>query len=228
MPATAKADGSFVTAADTAIEVALRAEIAAAYPDHAIVGEEQGGALVAGTPTWVIDPIDATANFLRGVPVFATLIALVQDGRTVLGVASAPALGECWDAAEGAGARRNGEPIGVSAVTELARAHVLHGDLDRFRAEPAMWDALTSLVDDAWRSRGFGDFWMHLLVAGGMAEAAVEQHLAVWDVAALDCIVREAGGRITGPRGVSVLANPGGWVLSTNGLLHDEISARLP
>src|SRR5690606_22253690 len=142
-------------------------------------------------------PIDATKNYLRGVPVFATLIALVEHGRATVGVASAPALGERWVAAAGQGTERNGEPVRVSAVSRLADAHVCHGGLDGLRAVPGGWERLGAIADRAWRTRGFGDFWMHLLVAGGMADAAFEPELSTWDVAALSCIVTEAGGRLT-------------------------------
>ncbi len=225
VPAVRKADGSPVTAADKAIEAELRARIADAYPAHAVLGEEQGGAIAPHTPTWVIDPIDATKNFMRGVPVFATLIALVVDGDPVVGIASAPAMGERWTAARGAGARRNGAPVGVSAVTDLADAHLLHGGLDWWRHTPGMWERLGRLSDRVWRTRGFGDFWMHLLVAGGMAEVAVEQDVKIWDLAAPICIVTEAGGTVTSWDGGPALRS--GTVLATNGLLHDEVRALL-
>jgi histidinol-phosphatase len=225
VPAVAKPDGSPVTEADRAVERALRGELARRCPDHAILGEEGGGGIYAAVPTWVIDPIDATKNFMRGVPIFATLIAVVVDGEAVVGVASAPALGERWDAARGLGARRNGVPVGVSAIADLADAHILHGGLDWYRSEPGLWELLGRLAEEAWRTRGFGDFWMHLLVAGGMAEAAFEHDLRPWDVAAVACIVAEAGGRCTAWDGSSALLS--GQMLSTNGLVHDMMLARL-
>jgi histidinol-phosphatase len=226
VPALIKPDGSPVTAADKAVEATLRARIAAAYPDHAILGEEEGGdALDPAIPTWVIDPIDATANFMRGVPVFATLIALVRGDQPVVGVASAPAMGERWDAAEGLGARRNGVQVGVSAIASLAEAHVLHGGLRWYRDDPAAWELLGTVVDDAWRTRGFGDYWMHLLVAGGMADVAFDRDLKPWDIAAPACVVTEAGGRATDWEGGPALGT--GDLLSTNGLLHDELVGRL-
>jgi histidinol-phosphatase len=223
--AVAKPDGTPVTEADRAIEAALRERISERFPDHAILGEEEGGALDPAAPTWVIDPIDATKNFMRGVPVFATLIAVVEDGRAAVGVASAPALGERWDALRGGGTRRNGDLVGVSAIGAMADAHVLHGGLDWFRHEPGEWERLGRIADLAWRTRGFGDYWMHLLVAGGMAEVAFERDLSIWDVAALECLVTEAGGRCTGWDGDSVLT--AGDAVSTNGLVHDEMLALL-
>lgn len=225
VPAVAKPDGSPVTAADRAIEAVVRAAISATYPDHAVLGEEQGGAIDPSTPTWVIDPIDATKNFMRGLPIFASLIGLVVDGAAVVGVASAPAMGERWDAARGLGATRNGTPVQVSGVRTVADAHVLHGGLDWWRTEPRLWGVLGRLADAAWRTRGFGDYWMHLLVAGGMADAAVEQDLKPWDVVALQCIISEAGGRVTSWRGGSPLED--GSVVSSNGLVHDELLALL-
>lgn len=225
--AMTKPDGSPVTEADRAVESALRERIAATFPAHAVLGEEEGGVIDPGTPTWVLDPIDATANYLRGVPVFATLIAVVEDGRARVGVASAPAMGERWTAAQGHGARRNGEPISVSRIGALADAHVLHGGLDWFRQSPRCWELLGRLSDACWRTRGFGDFWMHLLVAGGMGDVALERDLKPWDIAALECILTEAGGRLTAWDGGSALADPDGAVLSTNGLLHPVVQGLL-
>lgn len=221
-----KTDGTPVTAADFAVEAALRERIEAAYPDHAILGEEEGGAVEAAVPTWVIDPIDATKNFMRGVPVYATLIGLVRDGRVDLGIASAPAMGERWVAATGLGAERNRRPIHVSDVSSVERAQVCHGGLDALRDLPGGWERLGRISDRSWRTRGFGDYWMHLLVAGGMAEAAFEPQLSTWDVAALCCIVSEAGGRVSTWEGGDPL--PGGSsVLTTNGRLHDEFQELL-
>lgn len=225
VPAVAKPDGTPVTEVDRAIEQVLRERIGARVPGHEVLGEEGGGVIAVHRPTWVIDPIDGTKNFMRGVPIFATLIGLVVEGVVVVGVASAPAMGERWDAALGAGARLNGSPVGVSAVGQLADAQVLHGGLDWWRQDPGMWDLLGTLADRAWRTRGFGDFWMHLLVAGGMADVALERDLRPWDIAALDCIVTEAGGRVTAWDGSPALTS--GTLLCTNGLLHDELRALL-
>lgn len=222
--ATVKPDGSHVTEADRAIEQALRERIEATHPDHGLLGEETGGSIDPAVPTWVIDPIDATSNFMRGIPVFATLIGVVLDGHAVVGVASAPALGERWEAAAGEGARRNGVTVGVSAVAELAQAQILHGGLAWYR-DAGLWDVLGELADAAWRTRGFGDFWNHLLVAGGMAEVAFEMDLKPWDIAALECIVTEAGGRMTGFAGQPALTT--GDVLTTNGLVHERLQQLL-
>ena len=223
--ADTKTDGSPVTAADREVEAAVRTRLAELDPLHPILGEEEGGRLDADTPTWVIDPIDATANFMRGIPVYATLIGLVVDETPVVGVVSAPALGERWDAAQGLGTRCNGTPARVSQVATLAESQVLHGGLDWWRDTPQRWAILGRLADAATRTRGFGDFWMHLLVAGGMAEVAIERDLKPWDVAAVQCVVTEAGGRMTSYDGGSPLTT--GETVSSNGLVHDEVLALL-
>ncbi len=225
VPATRKPDGTPVTAADRRIESVLRARVDTVLPAATVFGEEDGGDLTPDGVCIVIDPIDGTKNFMRGVPVFATLIGVLVDGEVVAGVASAPAMGERWDAARAAGARRNSVRIGVSAIAEVGDAHVLHGGLNRFSTDRARWERLATIANDAWRTRGFGEFWMHLLVAGGQADAAFEDDLSIWDVAALEVIVVEAGGRMTAWDGTSVLA--GGTALTTNGLLHPAFQARL-
>lgn len=226
VPAESKPDGSPVTEVDRMVESAVRRRIAAVFPEHGFLGEETGGEIDPARPTWVVDPIDATKNFMRGVPIFASLIGVVWRGRGVVGVASAPAMGERWDAGTGLGARRNGEPARVSAVSTLGDASVLHGALEWYR-DAHLWRALEHLAGHAWTTRGFGDFWMHLLVAGGMADAAFETGLKPWDIAALQVIVGEAGGSLTAFDGGDPFASPDGAVLTTNGLLHDELSALL-
>jgi histidinol-phosphatase len=221
VPATSKPDGTLVTEIDEAVEAALRERITRTFPGHAVLGEEEGGEIDPDVPTWVIDPIDATNNYLRGVPVFATLIGVVSKGIPVVGVASAPALQRRWGAAAGEGATRNDEPISVSGVQALADAHVLHGGLDWYRAQPALWELLGRLADAAWRTRGFGDFWMHLLVAEGAADIAFEHDLKAWDIAAVQCIVAEAGGAMTAWDGGSALDS--GQALTTNRALHPEM-----
>ena len=225
VPASPKPDGSPVTEADRRIEATLRERIATVLPQATVFGEEEGGDLDREGVCFVIDPIDGTKNFMRGVPVFATLIGVLIDGRVAAGVASAPAMGERWDAARGSGTRRNGRPVGVSAIDEPGDAYVLHGGLNRFSHDPERWDRLSRIASEAWRTRGFGEFWMHLLVAGGMAEVAFEDDLSIWDVAALEIILAEAGGRMSAWDGSSVLASH--TALSTNGVLHDAYRARL-
>jgi len=202
-----KPDLTPVTDADRATERMLRDRIARDRPGESVFGEEEGDD--GGGVRWIVDPIDGTRNFLRGIPVWATLIALEREGgQVVCGVVSAPALGRRWWAARGEGASANGSAIGVSAVAKLNDATVscTHGR-DLARLEPLVWHA-----------RGLADFWQHMLVAEGALDAAVDAKLALWDYAAIEPIVAEAGGRFAEFRGQTV---------STNGLVHDEVMAAL-
>jgi histidinol-phosphatase len=206
-----KPDLTPVTDADRATERLLRERIGRDRPGDSVLGEEEGDGAPsqkAAAARWIVDPIDGTRNFSRGIPVWATLIALERDGQIVCGVVSAPALGRRWWAARGEGAFANGSAIGVSSVGTLADASVscTHGR-DLARLEPLVWHA-----------RGIGDFGQHVLVAEGALEAGVDAQLALWDHAALEPIVLEAGGRLGEVRGQFV---------STNGLLHAELLAVL-
>jgi histidinol-phosphatase len=210
-----KEDLTPVTDADRAVESALRRRIAADRPHEPVLGEEEGEAGAAGPVRWLLDPIDGTKNFSRGVPVWATLIACEREGRSECGVVSAPALGRRWWAARGEAAFRDGERIHVSAVGRVADAAVSCAYArDLAAVEPA-----------AWHVRGFGDFWQHMLVAEGSIDAAVDARLAVWDYAALVPIVEEAGGRISARDGRPPYA--GEQVVSSNGAVHDEMLALL-
>ena len=217
-----KPDRTPVTDADLAVEDALRAVLAEHRPGDAVVGEERGGTATRGR-TWVLDPIDGTKNFLRGVPVWATLIALVVDGRSEVGVVSAPALGRRWWAVRGAGARTTDpdgteRAIAVSGVADLADAYVSTSHLGTWVTYRSR-DAYLALVDSCWENRAFGDFWQHCLVAEGAIDLAAEPVVSAWDVAAVQVIVEEAGGRFTDLDGVTRHDN--GTALSSNGLLHD-------
>ena len=225
----AKPDRTFVTQADTAIERAIRERITAAHPDHGLVGEEYGTE-AGGAPTrWYIDPIDGTHNFMRGVPLFATLLAVERDGELQAAVISAPALRERWWARRGGRAwARGGDDaprrIRVSRVSSLAEAQVFHGsghDIEVSGRAPGF----RSLLGDVWRERGFGDFWGYTLLAEGAAEAMVEVDLSAWDAAAPTVLVEEAGGRATDFDGRRAI--DGGTFLATNGIVHDEVLARL-
>jgi histidinol-phosphatase len=224
-----KPDRTPVTDADLAVEDHIRELIAAARPADQVAGEERGGDL--GTErTWLIDPIDGTKNFLRGVPAWATLIALIVDGVAVAGVASAPALGRRWWAAEGRGAwtSATGVPspwrVSVSGVDALGDAYLSTTDLGSWVKHHSR-EAYLRLVDDCWETRAFGDFWQHCLVAEGAMDVAAEAIVSPWDLAALQVIVQEAGGRFTDLAGRSTFQ--GGSALSTNGLLHDAVLARV-
>jgi histidinol-phosphatase len=221
---TIKADRSPVTQADTEIETMVRRQLASAFPDDAILGEEQGGDVTATGRVWIVDPIDATANFARGIPIWATLIALQVEGEQVLGVVNAPAIGERYRAVRGGGAWCNEEPIRVSDIPAVESSQILFAGAGAW-LRPARNEATLSLLSDAKRTRGFGDFWGHMLVARGSAEAMLEPDLALWDYAALVPIVEEAGGRVTALDGGPLRHE--GSVLTTNGVIHEEIVRRL-
>jgi histidinol-phosphatase len=220
---TRKPDRTPVTDADTAVEDAIRAVLAAEVPADDVAGEERGGTIGAGR-TWVIDPIDGTKNFLRGVPAWATLIALVIHGWPVVGVVSAPALGRRWWAAAAEGAYSDLGPLSVSGVDDLADAYVSTTDLGSW-VEHHSREAYLRLVDACWESRAFGDFWQHCMVAEGVLDVAAEPIVNPWDVAALQVIVEEAGGRFTDLTGEATFM--GGTALSTNGRIHDAALAKL-
>lgn len=225
-----KADATEVSEADRAAESAVRARLAEVRPGHAVLGEEQGLIGDEASPwRWVIDPIDATANYVRGIPAYATLIALLHHGVPVVGVCSAPALGRRWWAARGTGAfarTAGGEarPVRVSSVDDLAKAHLGHASIGTWD-DHGMGDGFVALTRAVWRSRGFGDFWMHVLVAEGAMDAALEPIVSLWDVAAIQVIVEEAGGRFTTTGGEP--RADGGSAVSSNGLLHDAVLAHL-
>jgi histidinol-phosphatase len=214
-----KPDRTPVTEADRAVETALRAHLARVRPDDAVVGEEEG---VQGTGPrrWVVDPIDGTKSYLRGAPIWATLLALEVGDETVVGVVSAPAIGRRWWAARGTGAFANGEPIQVSRVHELADATIAFTDVGAF-VKYEMWDEFVALAVQVWDRRGFCDFWGHMLVAEGVVDVMVEPIVNLWDVAPMLVIVEEAGGRITDRAGRRTA--DGGDAVTTNGVLHDAV-----
>ena len=220
-----KPDMTPVTDADRNAEAALRERIAAARPGDAVVGEEMGvtgGA--AAARRWYLDPIDGTKNFVRGVPVFATLIGLQDGGEMVAGVVSAPALQARWWAARGMGAFERGRSIHVSGVAGLEAAHLAYDDVRGFE-QAGLGEQFLGLARRCWRSRGFGDFWSHVMVAEGAVDVAVEPEVNPWDLAPLQVIVEEAGGRFTDLRGAARI--DGGSAVSSNGLLHDAVLAAL-
>ncbi len=219
----AKPDRSPVTDADLAVEDAIRAVLRVHRPRDEVIGEERGGASGDAGRAWLLDPIDGTKNFLRGVPVWATLIALVEDGEPAVGVVSAPALRRRWWAATGAGAHTrdpNGSSraITVSGVGDLADAYLSTTDLGSWTRHRSR-ESYLSLVDATWESRAFGDFWQHCLVAEGAIDLAAEPIVNPWDVAAVQVLVQQAGGRFTDLEGIA--RYDGGTALSSNGLLHD-------
>jgi histidinol-phosphatase len=222
-----KPDLTPVSDADRAIETAIRTKLAELRPGDGIVGEEFGADSPSTGRRWVIDPIDATKNFVRGVPVWATLIALMDGPVVLVGVASAPALGHrwwagrdlgSWTSRSGAAPRRNQ----VSAVSSLADASLSYSDLIGWGSATGGFEQLGASV---WRTRAYGDFWSHLLVAEGAVDISAEPEVSIWDVAALVVIVEEAGGRVTGTDGAPSPDAPS--ILCSNGHLHDATLAVL-
>ena len=208
-----KPDLTPVTEADRAVESEIRRTLAAERPGDAILGEEEGAA-GAGSRRWIVDPIDGTRNYARGIPVWATLVALEVDGAVQVGVVSAPALRSRWWAERGAGAFANGEPMRVSAIGQVEEA-VLSFSIET---------KVPPLARDAWHARGLGDFWAHMLVAEGAVDGAVDAlGLSEWDLAAVQVIVEEAGGRFSDAAGESRIDS--GSAITSNGLLHDELLA---
>lgn len=240
-----KPDRTPVTEADLAVERAIRDRLAAARPDDGVLGEEFG---TEGSTTrqWIIDPIDGTANFLRGVPVWGTLIALAVDGEPVVGVVSSPAMGRRWWASRGDGAWTTDAPgttadtaaddsstdasrpaprrIAVSGVAELADASLSFQSLAQWR-DAGYLDRLLALSERVWRDRAYGDVWSYMLLAEGLIDITGEFDVKVYDLAALVPIVEEAGGRFTSIDGERGPAH--GSALATNGVLHDEVLAAL-
>jgi len=224
-----KPDRTPVTDADTAVEDAVRERLAAGRAGDEVVGEERGGTIPAAGRAWVLDPIDGTKNFLRGVPAWATLIALVADGQPVVGVVSAPALGRRWWAAAGEGAwisdpGEDPRRISVSSVRELSAAYVSTTNLSSW-VEHHSREHYLRLVDSCWETRAFGDFWHHCLVAEGAIDLAIEPVVSLWDLAAVKILVEEAGGTFTDLSGACRF--DGGSALSSNGKLHSDVLALL-
>jgi histidinol-phosphatase len=221
-----KPDLTPVTDVDRGIERVLRDRIERERPDAAVLGEELGSTGAESGERWIVDPIDGTKNFVRGIPIYGTLVALERDGDLVVGVASAPALARRWWARRGEGAwgadgrreangRHRKRRLRVSAVGTVEDAVLSYASLRRLR------DGVAELADRAWHARTFSDFWHHVLVAEGAVDVAVEPVVSPWDIAAVKVIVEEAGGRCT-----DLAGNPGidgGSLVSSNGLLHDEV-----
>jgi histidinol-phosphatase len=224
-----KPDMTEVSDADTAIEQALRATLSRTRSRDGVFGEEFGDVEGSSGRRWVIDPIDATRNFVRGVPVWATLIALFDKGEPVVGVVSAPALHRRWWAMKGAGAftgrdQRSGKRIRVSQVSKLGDASVSISSITGWTKVDRQ-GAMLGLLHEAWRERGFGDFYSYVLLAEGCVDIAAEPEVALWDLAPLALIVEEAGGTFTDLRGRR--GPDGGSAVATNGLLHDQALERL-
>jgi len=227
-----KPDRTFVTVADQGIEREIRGRIAAAFPAHGVVGEEYGEECgeEAGEARirWYIDPIDGTHNFIRGVPLFGTLLAVEVDGELQVGMISAPALRERWYAARGLGAWNRGvdgeRQVHVSQIADLVDAQLVYGSR-RENVGSGLMPGFDATIAASWRDRGFGDFWGYALVAEGAAEAMIETGMHTWDVAAPLVLIEEAGGRVTDVHGQRRIDAPS--FVGSNGYLHDELLRRL-
>ena len=223
-----KADGTPVTSTDTAIEELIRGRIRRRFPTHGVLGEEYGEDAGSDGTRWIVDPIDGTANFVRRIHVWATLIGVERDGELLAGVVSAPALGQRWSAICGGGATTTlhgrTSPARVSAVSRLEEAHLIHAGLSPFEAE-GRGAGIREALRRSWRDRGLGDFWGYMLVAQGSADAMVETGVSAWDLAGPALIVSEAGGRFTDLDGAPGYSGP--TALATNGQLHAELVALL-
>ncbi len=224
IPFAHKDDESPVTEIDRDAESTVRDVLERKRPADAVLGEEFG-TKGGGPRQWVIDPVDGTKNYMRGIPVWATLIALLDEGKPVMGVVSAPALGMRWFAAKGDGAWKgkgvkDAKQIYVSEIAEVKQATISHASIHAWE-KAGRFEEFVDLLGACWRERGFGDFWSYMLVAEGVVEIATEPSLELYDMAALVPIVEEAGGTFT-----SVDGQPGpfgGNALVTNGLLHDAV-----
>ncbi|MBV9716225.1 MAG: histidinol-phosphatase [Solirubrobacterales bacterium] len=223
-----KPDLTPVSEADRDAERLMRERLGQARPADAVLGEEYGAAEAASRRRWILDPIDGTKNYVRGVPVWATLIALEDGGEVTVGVVSAPALGRRWWASRGAGAflrEANGDGVRrlrVSGVRELGDAQLSFAGLEDWIAIERL-EAVLELIGRCWRTRSFGDFWAYMLVAEGAMEIALDPEVSLWDLAAPQLIVEEAGGLFTDLAGVRDADR--GDAVATNGLLHDAALA---
>jgi histidinol-phosphatase len=232
---SAKPDATYVTAADTAVEAAVRERIGHRFPEHGLVGEEYGEQPAASGRRWIIDPIDGTHNYMRGLPIFATLLALEVEGELALGVVSAPALarrwfawrgGGAWAATTGAGGWEpdSAVPVHVSGVARLEEASLVFSSIADLLASGLVPGVLSTL-GAAWRDRGLGDFYGYMLVAEGAAEAMLEADLKIWDLAGPRAVLEAAGGRLSDLAGGSDM--PAQGVLASNGQLHEALLASL-
>lgn len=224
-----KPDLTPVSDADQKIEQLIRDHLLKVNPEDGVIGEEFENKISTNNREWILDPIDGTKNYIRGVPVWATLIALRKDNEMICTVVSAPAINRRWYATLGEGAYLTEDILGekktrklrVSAVGKISDASFAFAEVTKKDNWEQDYEKFLSLSNDVWRSRGFGDFWGHMLVAEGAVDFTIEPKLALWDMAALYLIVKEAGGSFTNLSGVDGVSGPG--VISSNSLLHNEL-----
>ena len=219
-----KADHSPVTIADRAAEETIIAMLQRHFPTYGVLGEEFGAQPGQEEARWIIDPIDGTSNFIRGIPYFATLLALEQAGEITVGVVYAPACGDLFYAARGQGAFANGERLAVSAIADLSQAMLVHGELNLLLRD-GYWEGFTRLVQATARQRGFGDYFGHTFVLRGQAEVMLETDVKPWDLAPLKILAEEAGGRLTDFAGRPTIYS--GNAIVSNGHVHEAVLALL-
>ena len=229
---TQKPDLTPVSDADQKIEQLIRAHLLLVSPQDGVIGEEFENKTSANNREWILDPIDGTKNYIRGVPIWATLIALRESEEIICTVVSAPAINRRWYASKGSGAYVSENILGkektrklqVSGVSKISDASFAFAEVVRAGHWESNYDAFLQLTNDVWRSRGFGDFWAHMLVAEGAVDFTIEPKLALWDMAALYLIVKEAGGAFTNLAGVDGVSGPG--AISSNGKLQELLITR--
>jgi histidinol-phosphatase len=214
-----KADRSPVTVADRECERCIVEILRRAYPDFGVLGEEHGEQAGSGA-RWIVDPIDGTKSFVRGIPFFATLIGLEEEGEITTGVIYAPAQDDLLYAQKGSGAFDRSGPVRVSRVAQLGASMLVFGGPNVLR-QTGYWNAYERLVERSERQRGYGDYFGYTFVARGQSEAMIDSDLKPWDLAALKIVIEEAGGRLTDFAGRPTIY--GGSAVASNGLVHDEI-----
>ena len=227
-----KPDLTPVSDADKKIEQLIREHLLKVSPEDGVIGEEFENKVSTNNREWILDPIDGTKNYIRGVPIWATLIALRQNSEITCTVVSAPAINRRWYASKGEGAyvlenilgKEEKRKLKVSAVSKISDASFAFAEVIKKDHWEDYYDKFLKLTNDVWRSRGFGDFWGHMLVAEGAVDIAIEPKLALWDMAALYLIVKEAGGSFTNLAGIDGVDGPG--AISSNTLLHKDLLAR--
>lgn len=227
-----KPDLTPVSDADKSAEEKIREYLDEVAPDDGVIGEEFGEKKSQNDRQWILDPIDGTKNYIRGVPIWANLIALRVNGIVTTGVVNAPAIGRRWYASHGKGAyveefllgEKKNRKIQVSKVEKISDASFAFAEVVKKDNWEGNYERFISLINEVWRSRGFGDFWAHMLVAEGAVDFTVEPKLALWDMAALEIIVKEAGGKFSNLAGAAGIDGPG--AISSNGVLHNEIVNR--
>lgn len=229
---TQKPDLTPVSDADRKIEEVIRQHLAKSNPGDGVIGEEFENKVSTNKREWILDPIDGTKNYIRGVPIWASLIALRENNEITATVVSAPAINRRWYAAKGEGAFVNENILGnqksrrlkVSGVSKIADASFAFAEIVKKDHWETNYEPFLKLTNEVWRSRGFGDFWAHMLVAEGAVDFTIEPKLALWDMAALYLIVKEAGGAFTNLAGQDGVAGPG--AICSNGKLHNELVTR--